>query len=80
MQRPALPARRVVVDMAARMEQERRAGEAMVRMHDTLIAEGWGWDGMDGYTAPSTMTPEEVKRMISEDAERLIQEKTEGRG
>lgn len=46
------PARVVVVDPRQRMAQERHAALAMQSVHEKLLAEGWTWDGMDGYTAP----------------------------
>ena len=33
--------------------QSRHAEQEMVSLHEKMIADGWEWDGMDGYTAPS---------------------------
>lgn len=38
------------------MVQREAAERAMAEAHDKMIAEGWEWDGMDGYTHPGTVT------------------------
>lgn len=38
---------------AAYLQQVAAAEKRMESYHDYLIAEGWDWDGMDGYSAPS---------------------------
>lgn len=58
------PARTVMVDMVARRAQEAHAAAAMARSHDALLAAGYEWDGMDGYTAPAGTTVEELSLLL----------------
>lgn len=39
--------------------QSRLAGEMMASLHEKMIAAGWDWDGMDGYTAPGLVKGEQ---------------------
>lgn len=50
----------------AYFEQLRKAGATMARHHDKMIAAGFEWDGMDGYTAPPGFTEEQSRRLWEE--------------
>lgn len=42
------PKRTIVIDTY--FQQYRAAAIWLTREHERLIAEGWQWDGMDGYS------------------------------
>lgn len=44
------------------LEQDRAAAREGMRRHEVLIELGYGWDGMDGYTAPGLHTEADVLR------------------
>jgi hypothetical protein len=53
--RPAIaePARKftwVEIDAVSYLQQLLNGSESAREMHDRLIADGWQWDGMDGYS------------------------------
>lgn len=47
------------------MLQSEAAMKAMKATHEQLIAEGWVWDGQDGYSAPPGLEPMTLTRAKS---------------
>jgi len=45
-------------------EQLRRAGEMQQKMHERLLALGFVWDGMDGYSTDDPALWEQHKKEI----------------
>lgn len=48
------------------MAQLRRGKSVMQKAHSLMIAAGFQWDGMDGYTAPVGWTEEQSKKLWEE--------------